>query len=71
MESPQGLTTSTLKWRRSSRCTGGNCVQVAFASDVVALRDSKNPEAGVLVYTREQWREFVESVKAGAHSGGE
>ena len=37
-----------LRWRKSSRSTAngsnGNCVEVAFAGPVVAMRDSKNPE---------------------------
>lgn len=37
-----------LRWRKSSRSTAngdnGNCVEVAFAGPVVAVRDSKNPE---------------------------
>ncbi|PZS11846.1 MAG: hypothetical protein DLM60_23520 [Pseudonocardiales bacterium] len=36
-------------WRKSTRSTDvANCVEVAFASSVVALRDSKNPAGGVL-----------------------
>jgi hypothetical protein len=32
-------------WRKSSRSSGqgGNCVEVAFVSNVTAIRDSKNP----------------------------
>jgi Domain of unknown function (DUF397) len=37
-----------LRWRKSSRSTAngsnGNCVEVAFAGSVIAVRDSKNPE---------------------------
>lgn len=50
-------------WRKSSYSGGasGNCVEVAFApSDrVVGIRDSKNPQGGALVVTRDQWRAFV------------
>jgi uncharacterized protein DUF397 len=41
-----------LSWRKSSRSTSagdnGNCVEIAFAGPVVAVRDSKNPEAATL-----------------------
>jgi hypothetical protein len=41
-----------LPWRKSSRSTAngsnGNCVELAFAGSVVALRDSKNPDTGTL-----------------------
>lgn len=36
-------------WRTSSYSgTQENCVQVAAGPDVVALRDSKNPDGGIL-----------------------
>lgn len=45
---------SGLTWRKSSRSGGngdnGACVEVAFAGPVVAVRDSKNPAAGVLAF---------------------
>jgi len=41
-----------LSWRKSSRSTAngdnGNCVEIAFAGPVVAVRDSKNPDAATL-----------------------
>lgn len=41
-----------LSWRKSSRSTAtgdnGNCVEVALAGPVVAVRDSKNPDAAAL-----------------------
>ncbi|WP_308210947.1 DUF397 domain-containing protein [Actinokineospora diospyrosa] len=30
-------------WRRSTRSLGGNCVEVAHATNRVQVRDSKNP----------------------------
>jgi hypothetical protein len=43
-----------LTWRKSSRSTAtgtnGDCVEVAFAGPVVAVRDSKNPAAGTLAF---------------------
>ena len=53
----EAITVSTvdlrgLAWRKSTRSTingeNGNCVEVAFAGPVVALRDSKNRAAGTL-----------------------
>ncbi len=41
-----------LSWRKSSRSTAngsnGNCVEIAFAGPVVAVRDSKNTDAATL-----------------------
>lgn len=41
-----------LAWRKSSRSTAsgdnGNCVEIAFAGSVVAVRDSKSPAAALV-----------------------
>lgn len=36
-------------WKKSSRSTDLNCVEVAFAGPVVGVRDSKRPEGGVQI----------------------
>jgi len=49
-------------WRKSSLSGGGNndnCVEVAFTGPAVAVRDSKNTEAGGLVIPTAQWRAFL------------
>jgi hypothetical protein len=52
------------QWRRSSRTNGaGNCVEVDFG-EVVAVRDSKHPDAELHV-SRAEWTDFVEAVKRG------
>ncbi|MFC4906226.1 DUF397 domain-containing protein [Actinomadura gamaensis] len=45
---------SRLVWRKASRSneSGDNCVEVADAVGGVALRDSKNPDAGALTLSR-------------------
>ena len=52
-------------WRRASRCNGGNCVEVAFVGGGVAVRDSKLKDGPHLEYTRDEWRAFLDGVKAG------
>jgi hypothetical protein len=52
-------------WRRSSRCDGGQCVEVAFLSDVIAVRDAKDPEGPVLNFDRETWAAFIASLRVG------
>lgn len=55
-------------WRKSSRSNGGgggNCVEVAELTDLVAMRDSKDPAGPVLVFARAEWRAFVGSIPAG------
>jgi hypothetical protein len=54
-------------WRKSSRSGPwtDNCVEVAFVDGAVAVRDSKNPSGGVLVFTATEWDAFVNGAKDG------
>jgi hypothetical protein len=54
-------------WRKSSYSSGngGACVEVARnLPNVVAVRDSKNPEGPALVLTAQEWRAFLDGVRA-------
>lgn len=53
-------------WRKSTRSNnGGDCVEVADnLSDIVGLRDSKDPAGPVLIFAATAWRTFVEAVRA-------
>jgi Domain of unknown function (DUF397) len=42
-----------------------NCVEVAFVGGKVAVRDSKDQEGPVLVFTRPEWNAFVAGVREG------
>ncbi|MFI6481363.1 DUF397 domain-containing protein [Nonomuraea sp. NPDC050663] len=59
----------TLKtdWRKSQRCSGNSaCVEFAELADGnVALRDSKQQDGPVLVFTPEEWESFVAGVRDG------
>ena len=55
----------SLAWKSARSCTGGNCVQVAPADGMVAIRDSKNPGGAILTYSPDEWNAFVEGVKNG------
>lgn len=53
-------------WRKSSFSAGQtNCVEFRPAADGVQVRDSKNPDAGVLDYTASEWQAFIDGVKNG------
>jgi hypothetical protein len=55
-------------WRKSSRSGGGagdNCVEVALASAVVGVRDSKNRGEAPLALPAMAWRAFAKGLKAG------
>ncbi|GGS59920.1 DUF397 domain-containing protein [Streptomyces violaceus] len=64
METSQQL--RTVAWRRSSYSgtSGGECVEVADLGPGVAVRDSKNPEVGVLTVSPESYAAFVTYVSA-------
>jgi hypothetical protein len=59
---------STAQWRKSTYSgeEGGNCVEL---STLVPgrIRDSKNPKAPVLSFSRSELAELIEDVKAGKH----
>ena len=54
-------------WRKSTRSSpsGDNCVEVAFAAGAVAVRDTKDRQAAMLLFTGDEWEAFIEGVKAG------
>ncbi|WP_084338171.1 DUF397 domain-containing protein [Actinomadura oligospora] len=53
-------------WQKASRSDeiGDNCVEVADARGRVALRDSKDPDAGVLALSREGFGAVLAALKA-------
>ncbi len=58
----------TTPWRKSSYSnTGANCVEVARTrSGKVAVRDSKNPDGGVLSFSPDERKTFVAKFQATA-----
>jgi hypothetical protein len=59
------------RFRRSSFCGNGQCVEVATLPDgSVAVRDSKSPGHPPKFYTPAQWSAFVLGVKAGEFDFG-
>lgn len=55
-----------LSWRKASRSANdGECVEVARASEYVAIRSSKRPQDGVLTCPSEQFRSLLDAVKNG------
>ena len=58
---------TSLVWRKAQRSTGnGACVEIASAAGpVVALRDSKDPDGPILVYTQAEFSAFLEGAGNG------
>jgi hypothetical protein len=57
-----------LTWRTSSYSSGqgGNCVEIAdLPNGARAVRDSKNPDGGRLMFTATEWSAFTAGVKSG------
>ncbi len=56
-----------LLWRKSSYSNGqANCVEVASMKDrhtIVAVRDSKAPDANGLAFTARAWQQFTDTMK--------
>ncbi|NDU71183.1 DUF397 domain-containing protein [Actinomadura sp. DSM 109109] len=56
---------STAVWRKASRSSnnGGNCVEVARVGEVVAVRDSKDPDGPKLLITPQALRHLGAAIK--------
>jgi hypothetical protein len=54
-----------LEWRRSSRCNGGACVEVALTGDGIRVRRAGGPDDVVLAIPAGEWQEFIADVRAG------
>ncbi|RKR88122.1 uncharacterized protein DUF397 [Micromonospora pisi] len=52
-------------WKKSSRSSGnGQCTEIASFGNQVAVRDSKDPNGPVLVFTPGAWATFVISISS-------
>ncbi|MDA2815277.1 DUF397 domain-containing protein [Nocardiopsis sp. RSe5-2] len=58
-------TSHPLKYRKSSYSGGQtqDCVEVADAPSAAAVRDSKNPDRGHLLFPCAEWAAFLDDVK--------
>jgi hypothetical protein len=56
---------SEAEWRKSSRCSNSNCVEVAFLDNEVAVRDSKDKRGGILRFTSIEWKSFLDRARSG------
>jgi hypothetical protein len=58
---------SRIEWRKASLSTGngGACVEVGVGLQLVAVRDSKDPDGPKLAFTAEAWDTFIEHIKHG------
>jgi hypothetical protein len=54
-----------LGWFKSSKSSGGNCVEVAKDGDQVRMRHSKDPSGAVLAFGLDEFRAFVADLSEG------
>ena len=50
-------------WRKSSYTGRDNCVELSLTADVVAVRDSKDPDGSRLHFTSAAFARFVAATK--------
>ena len=57
---------SALIWRKSTRSSGGNCVEIAVSADTgaVLMRDSRNPDGPVLEFDRAVFGSFLAGLQS-------
>ncbi|MFC5749970.1 DUF397 domain-containing protein [Actinomadura rugatobispora] len=54
------------RWRKSRRSgTGDNCVEIAGLDGMRAVRDSKDPDGGVLAFDTAVWSSLIGRIKRG------
>jgi Domain of unknown function (DUF397) len=58
---------SDLDWMMSSRSTGngGSCVEARRHAGMIEVRNSKDPDAGTVRFTTEEWDSFLDGAKKG------
>ena len=56
---------STVAWHRSTRCESNSCVEVGLLDSRIAVRDSKDANGPVLLFTGAEWTAFVDGARQG------
>jgi len=56
----------SLAWLKARSSTAnGHCVEIAPAVGNIAMRDSKDPDGPILVYTTSEFRAFLDGARNG------
>lgn len=59
---------SRAQWKKSSYSGNtGNCIEVSITESVVSVRDSKDPDGGMLRVSPSDWRTFIDKLASGAN----
>ncbi|WP_395109872.1 DUF397 domain-containing protein [Actinomadura sp. SCN-SB] len=59
------MRSDTILWRKASRSheDGDQCVEVASLANVVAVRDSKDPNGSILILSRRDFARLASALK--------
>ena len=52
-----------LMWRKSSRCDGGACTEIAVQDDAILVRSSSEPDGPILAFSPAAWRDLIAGIK--------
>lgn len=64
-----GTSLTRALWRKSTYSGGnGSCVEIADLGTAAAVRDSKDRNGPKLIFPANEWRSFLDGIKAGSHS---
>lgn len=56
----------SLTWLKARSSTvNGHCIEIASTAGNIAIRDSKDPDGPILVYTPSEFRAFLDGVRNG------
>lgn len=67
MPLPGAEETDQPTWLKASYCASSECIEVALYGTGAAVRDSKHPAGGQIVYTSAQWRSLLHGIKSGQY----
>ena len=56
---------SRAAWRKSARIGANGCVEVGLVDDKIAVRDSKDRQGPVLLFTAHEWEAFLGGARDG------
>ena len=56
---------SALSWLKAQASSATGCVEIASTVDKIAMRDSKDPDGPILVYTPTEFNAFLEGTRNG------
>lgn len=54
-----------ITWRKSTASSASSCVEVAFADELVLVRNSRDPLGPALSFSRQEWVAFLQGASNG------